>query len=132
MPGNLSISEPMPPSTAAVKGNRNLPGTADPAVDELLTAVSKASDRPALVAAIRALDRVLRARRDWIPNWHAANHRAAYWDIYGFREPKPDYGFPVEALIWPGPFAGDHLEQIRRMLDAKASRCGDGFGLDNP
>lgn len=87
-------------SAAAVQGSRNLPGTADPAVDELLTAVSKAADRPALVAAIRALDRVLRARRDWIPNWHAANHRAAYWDIYGFREPKPDYGFPVEALWW--------------------------------
>ncbi|SMH35056.1 extracellular solute-binding protein [Mesorhizobium australicum] len=87
-------------SAAAMKGSRNLPGTADPAVDELLTAVSKVADRPALVAAIRALDRVLRARRDWIPNWHAANHRAAYWDIYGFREPKPDYGFPVEALWW--------------------------------
>jgi microcin C transport system substrate-binding protein len=49
---------------------------------------------------MRALDRVLRARRDWIPNWHAANHRAAFWDMFGFKEPKPDYGFPVEALWW--------------------------------
>ena len=49
---------------------------------------------------MRALDRVLRARQDWIPNWYSANHRVAYWDMFGFREPKPDYGFPVETLWW--------------------------------
>ena len=87
-------------SAAGVNGTRNLPGTRDEAVDALLVAVSKAEDRAALVVAMRALDRVLRARRDWIPNWHAANHRAAYWDMYGFKEPKPDYGFPVEQLWW--------------------------------
>ena len=87
-------------SAAGVNGTRNLPGTRDEAVDALLVAVSKAEDREALVVAMRALDRVLRARRDWIPNWHAANHRAAYWDMYGFKEPKPDYGFPVEQLWW--------------------------------
>jgi len=87
-------------SAAGVNGTRNLPGTRDEAVDALLVAVSKAEDRAALVVAMRALDRVLRARRDWIPNWHAANHRAAYWDMYGFKEPKPDYGFPVESLWW--------------------------------
>jgi microcin C transport system substrate-binding protein len=46
------------------------------------------------------LDRVLRARQDWIPNWYLANHRIAYWDMFGFKEKKPDYGFPVEALWW--------------------------------
>ena len=49
---------------------------------------------------MRALDRVLRARADWIPNWYSANHRVAFWDMFGFKEPKPDYGFPVEALWW--------------------------------
>jgi microcin C transport system substrate-binding protein len=49
---------------------------------------------------MHALDRVLRARRDWIPNWHLANHRSAYWDMFGFKKPKPDYGFPVETLWW--------------------------------
>ncbi|MCO5160838.1 MAG: extracellular solute-binding protein [Mesorhizobium sp.] len=99
-------------SSAQVSGSRNLPGTADPAVDTLLGAVAKAADRPSLVAAIRALDRVLRARRDWIPNWHAANHRAAYWNIYGFREPKPDYGFPVETLWW---FEADKARAIGKL-----------------
>lgn len=99
-------------SSAAVSGSRNLPGTADPAVDTLLGAVARAADRDSLVAAIRALDRVLRARRDWIPNWHAANHRAAYWNIYGFSEPKPDYGFPVETLWW---FDADKARAIGKL-----------------
>jgi microcin C transport system substrate-binding protein len=98
--------------SAAVPGSRNLPGTADPAVDALLGAVAVARDRPALVTAIRALDRLLRARRDWIPNWHAANHRAAYWNIYGFSEPKPDYGFPVETLWW---FDADKARAIGKL-----------------
>lgn len=94
------LEEFMHSSSAATNGTRNLPGTADPAIDQLLTHVASASDRDALVVAMRCIDRVLRARRDWIPNWHAANHRAAYWDMYGFKEPKPDYGFPVESLWW--------------------------------
>lgn len=86
--------------TATVAGSRNLPGTADAVVDALVDAAGEATDRETLVTALRALDRVLRARRDWIPNWHAANHRVAFWDMYGFSEAKPDYGFPVEALWW--------------------------------
>lgn len=86
--------------TANVNGSSNLPGTADPAIDALIEATAGAADRESFTIAMRALDRVLRARRDWIPNWHAANHRVAFWDMYGFREPKPDYGFPVEALWW--------------------------------
>jgi microcin C transport system substrate-binding protein len=86
--------------SAHLPGSRNLPGTADPVVDDLLEEVGRAEDRESLATVMRVLDRVLRARRDWIPNWHAANHRAAYWDMFGFREPKPDYGFPVEILWW--------------------------------
>ena len=85
---------------AAKPGSRNLPGTADPAVDEVIAAAGRSSDRDTLTTSLRALDRLLRARHDWIPNWFAANHRAAYWDMFGFVEPKPDFGFPVEQLWW--------------------------------
>ncbi len=85
---------------ASVPSSRNLPGTADPAVDELIGDVSSAKTRKDLIVAIRALDRVLRARHDWIPCWYSPNHRVAYWDMFGFKEPKPDYGFPVETLWW--------------------------------
>lgn len=86
--------------SAGLQGSTNLPGTADPAIDALIDAVGAAKDRAALTVAMRALDRVLRARQDWIPNWFSANHRAAFWDMFGFKEPKPDFGFPVEAMWW--------------------------------
>jgi microcin C transport system substrate-binding protein len=85
---------------AGMSGSRNLPGTADPAVDALIDAVGAADSRDELTTAMRALDRVLRARMDWIPNWYSATHRAAFWDMFGFKEPKPDFGFPVESLWW--------------------------------
>ncbi|MBZ9678109.1 extracellular solute-binding protein [Mesorhizobium sp. ES1-1] len=87
-------------NTADVSGSRNLPGIASPAVDALIDAVGKATDRESLTVAMRALDRVLRARFDWIPSWFLANHRSAYWDMFGFPEQKPDFGFPVETLWW--------------------------------
>ncbi|WP_315918534.1 extracellular solute-binding protein [Mesorhizobium sp. SP-1A] len=82
------------------QGTRNYPGTKSPAVDALVEAAGKAQSREELVTALRALDRVLRARLDWIPTYYLANHRVAYWDMFGFKEPKPDYGFPVETLWW--------------------------------
>lgn len=86
--------------SASLGGSRNYPGTRDTAIDALIDEAGNAADRESFTIAMRVLDRVLRARRDWIPNWHAANHRAAFWDMFGFKEPKPDYGFPVEALWW--------------------------------
>jgi microcin C transport system substrate-binding protein len=86
--------------SANVPSSRNLPGIADPAVDALIEAVGQTKDRQGLIVAMRALDRVLRARQDWMPCWYSASHRAAYWDMFGFKEPKPDYGFPVETLWW--------------------------------
>ena len=81
-------------------GMRNYPGTQSAAVDALVAAAGKARSRAELVTALKALDRVLRARLDWIPTYYLANHRVAYWDMFGFKEPKPDYGFPAEALWW--------------------------------
>lgn len=86
--------------TAALSGTRNLPGTADETVDALIDTAGAARDRGELAVALRALDRVLRARLDWIPNWYAPNHRVAYWDMFGMPAEKPDYGFPVETIWW--------------------------------
>ena len=87
--------------SANMPGSRNLPGTADPAVDAL-SKRSSAADKPARAddrAALRSTG-CLRARMDWIPSWYSANHRVAFWDMFGFKEPKPDYGFAVESLWW--------------------------------
>ena len=87
-------------STVDLQGGNNYVGMADEAVDQLVEIAAKADNREDFVVAMKALDRVLRARLDWIPNWDSPNHRVAYWNKFGFREPKPDYGFPVEALWW--------------------------------
>ena len=86
--------------SAKTPGSYNLPGTSDPIIDALIEDVGKVSTRDELVATIRVLDRYLRIRLEWIPNWTVANHLIAYWDRFGFKEPKPDYGFPVETLWW--------------------------------
>ncbi|HEX2017953.1 MAG TPA: extracellular solute-binding protein [Aurantimonas sp.] len=81
-------------------GAYNYPGMASEAVDTLVAAAGAAQNREDLVTAMRALDRVLRWRLDWLPNISSNVHRAAFWDIFGFKETKPDYGWPVERLWW--------------------------------
>lgn len=90
-------------SSAHQEGTENLPGISDPAIDALVEAAGRAGNREELATAMRALDRVLRATHYWIPNWHSANHRIACWDVFGWKEPKPDYAFPVERLWWRDP-----------------------------
>ncbi|MBB6413547.1 extracellular solute-binding protein [Mesorhizobium sangaii] len=85
---------------AKTPGQRNYPGTESKVIDALIVAAGKAQSRNELVTALRALDRVLRARLDWIPTYYLANHRVAYWDMFDFVEQKPDFGFPVETLWW--------------------------------
>lgn len=87
-------------SSASRPGTQNHPGIADPAIDALVEKAAAAENRAELVIAMRALDRALRAGSYWIPNWHSANHRVAMWDMFGWKEPKPDYGFPLERLWW--------------------------------
>lgn len=100
LPGRDSLVNLFHSRTADLPSSRNYPGTKDEAVDALVEAAGSADSVEELTVALKALDRVLRARGDWIPSYHAANHKAAYWDMFGFREPKPDYGFPVESLWW--------------------------------
>lgn len=81
-------------------GSYNYPGMASPAVDALLDRIGEAKTREDLTVLMRALDRVLRWRLDWIPNLHAQGHNVAWWDMFGMPASKPDYGFPVEQLWW--------------------------------
>ncbi|WP_206455238.1 extracellular solute-binding protein [Aurantimonas marina] len=81
-------------------GAYNYPGMTSKAVDTLLAKAGSANSRADLVTAMRALDRVLRWRLDWLPNISSNVHRAAFWNIFGFKDTKPDYGWPVESLWW--------------------------------
>ena len=78
-------------------GSRNYPPVANEGVDALIERIDEAKTRDELVVTMRALDRVLRSLWAWLPNWYSANHRVAYWDMFDYPEPKPDYAFPVES-----------------------------------
>ncbi|HUI96840.1 MAG TPA: extracellular solute-binding protein [Xanthobacteraceae bacterium] len=82
---------------ARIPATFNIGGIADPVVDALIEKVIAADSRPALTAACRALDRVIRAGRYWVPQWYRANHLIAYWDVFGHPSTQPplyDRGIP--------------------------------------
>jgi microcin C transport system substrate-binding protein len=70
------------------EGGYNLMGVCSPAVDALVQKVVTAPDHTHLVAATRALDRVLLAGWYVVPHWYLQSVRVAYWDRFG-RPDKP-------------------------------------------
>ena len=89
---------------AATKGSQNLAGIADPAIDALIDVAINAQTRDELTTACRALDRVIRAGRYWVPHWYLASHRIAYWDV--FARPaaaKPRYARGIPETWWHDP-----------------------------
>jgi microcin C transport system substrate-binding protein len=71
---------------AGREGSQNLIGVKDPAIDKLIDHLIFAKDRAELVAATRALDRVLQWNDFVVPQWYSPDVRIAYWDRYG--QPK--------------------------------------------
>jgi microcin C transport system substrate-binding protein len=62
-----------------------------------------------MVAAARALDRVLRSKHIWVPNWSKGEHWLAYWDVFGKPEVKPAYA-RGEDTWW---FVPEKMEALR-------------------
>ena len=86
---------------ADTKGSNNLAGISDPAVDAMVEQLIASDTRPKLVFAARALDRIIRAGRYWVPQWYADSHRLAYWDVFGHPSSLPKYaGVGVPDLWW--------------------------------
>jgi len=85
---------------AAVKGSQNLAGIADPAIDAMIDRVIAADSRETLTTACRALDRLIRAGRYWVPHWYKASHWIAYWDTFGRPPAKPKYARGVPETWW--------------------------------
>lgn len=64
-------------------GSSNLAGVCDPVVDALVDKVIQAQDKTHLIAAAKALDRVLLWGWYVVPNWHVQSFNAAYWNRFG-------------------------------------------------
>jgi microcin C transport system substrate-binding protein len=88
---------------AATRGSQNLAGIADPAIDALIDRAINAETRDALTTACRALDRVVRAGRYWVPHWYLASHRIAYWDVFARPATKPRYARGIPETWWHDP-----------------------------
>ena len=83
-----------------VRGAQNMIGLADPVVDALIAKAQTAESREDLVAICRALDRVLRAGRYWVPHWYNPNHWIAHWDAYGRPEHSPRFDTGMASTWW--------------------------------
>ena len=81
-------------------GSRNYIGIKDPAIDKLIDHIIFASNRGELVAASRALDRVLLWNHFVIPNWHINSYRIAYWNRFSRPAIKPKYGLGFSDTWW--------------------------------
>lgn len=83
---------------ADMQGSRNVAGIRDPAVDKLIDRIIFARDREELVAATRALDRVLLWGFYLVPQWHLPEIWAAYWNKFGIPDEQPAYaGIDIES-----------------------------------
>jgi microcin C transport system substrate-binding protein len=85
---------------AAMKGSLNVGGISDPVIDALVESVIAAESRTALVSACKALDRVIRSGRYWVPHWYKASHWLAYWDVFGRPIAQPRYALAIRETWW--------------------------------
>ena len=85
---------------AGLKGSQNLAGIADPVVDALIERVMAADTRARLVTACKALDRVIRSGRYWVPHWYKASHWIAFWDVFGRPAVKPRFARGIPETWW--------------------------------
>jgi microcin C transport system substrate-binding protein len=81
-------------------GSQNYIGIKNPAVDALIERVIFAKDREELVAATRALDRVLLWNHYVVPQYFAGTVRTARWDRFGRPERLPVYGMSAFPSVW--------------------------------
>ncbi len=94
-------------------GSRNYAGIQVPAIDSLVGTISDAPDRASLVAAVRAMDRVLQWGHYVIPLFHLKSDRVALWDRFGRPAVTPLYGYRQETW-WEDPVKAGIIEQNRK------------------
>ena len=81
-------------------GSQNVVGIKNEAIDALIQRIIFAKDRDELVAATKALDRVLLWHHFVVPQWTYGKVRSARWDRFGHPETLPKYGMSGFPSIW--------------------------------
>ena len=81
-------------------GSNNVIGIQNPAVDAMIDHVVFAKTHDDLVAATKALDRVLLWNHYVVPQWSYSKLRTARWDRFGHSHPLPKYGMSAFPTLW--------------------------------
>ena len=100
-------------STVDQVGSFNIAGINDPVVDALMGEVAAATDRPSLIAASRALDRVLLWGHYMIPQWYKGAHHLVYWNKFDRPAVKPRYARGFFDTWWVDREKDDALRAYR-------------------
>jgi microcin C transport system substrate-binding protein len=85
---------------ADTPGSRNYVGIKNPAVDAVIERIIFAKNRAELVAATRALDRVLLWNHYVVPQYTLNKSRSARWDRFSRPDPLPEYGAAAFPTVW--------------------------------
>ena len=88
----------------------NLTGIKDQGVDAIIKEVRAAESREELGFAIRALDRTLRNKVIWVPQWFKNKHTLAYYDMFEHPENLPPYDIGVLDTWWLNSDKYDNLK----------------------
>ncbi len=87
-------------AAADSKQSRNYAGIKNPAVDKLVDRIIFAKTREELVAATRALDRVLLWNYYVVPQFYSDVDRTARWDRFSHPENIPEYTYGFPTIWW--------------------------------
>jgi microcin C transport system substrate-binding protein len=100
-------------AAASKEGSHNLIGIKNPAIDTLIDKIVLAKDRADLVAATRALDRVLLWNHYVVPQWRAPFDRMAIWDMFGRPDKLPSQTAAFLQVWWYDDAAAKRLGESR-------------------
>lgn len=100
-------------AAADMNGSQNYAGIKNPVVDELIEKIIEAPDRKKLIAAVKALDRVLLWEYYVVPHWYVPTTRLVVWDKFGY------VGKPVMKGVqllswWADPEKEEQLKMLRK------------------
>lgn len=87
-------------ASADRQGSSNYAGIKNEAVDALIKRVVFAKDREELIAATRAMDRVLMWNHYVVPMWTISVSRIARWDRFGKPDKLPEYSIGFPDIWW--------------------------------
>ena len=99
LPGN-ELRDYFGSQAADQSGSDNMIGIKNPAVDAMIEHVIFAKKYEDLVAAAKALDRVLLWNNYVVPQWSYNKVRTARWDRFSHHDPLPKYGMSAFPNLW--------------------------------